>query len=241
MMLNELLESNSSITIENLQLAYEKVVRKIRLHQTLIPICFNKAFIVPNMGDKNNYWKIISSGSEVAIKEIVDLFNKEYIEAPIYEDPKPVEVGNREIDYGFNTDRFKAFNSNHKQSIQIYRSGDYIASNVSEGESFLLSSGYIYPYLVYTSNGPYMDRHLYSIQDMVNRYGADGLTVDSTLMMMVIPQAIAEYHNSNGDVGYASNYETYSKKLINLYNRNLEMLTPDNWSNAMNLKKRDIR
>jgi len=116
--------------------------------------------------------------------------------------------------------KFRVSSNNSCYLIEdIKTSNTSIANRVVYDFPFvkLSSNGYIdiscfiLPYPVYTANGPFKDRHLYSIAEMEKLY--TNLEIDNALLYLMTPYAV---QHANG--GLTSNFEDYGRRVLNKFN-----------------------
>lgn len=217
MMLSEMLAMNHRLDVAILQEAYEACVRKLRLFPAAVPVVLTGAAHVNGFGSP----AYTLCGSEVAFKQISSVEGVALLEE--YNDaytPASLIIGNPSGE-GFGISDFYDMNDEFTTTPEIFwMDSTLVCSNLDE--AFFWLTGYIYPYFV-TAGDPYVLEHRYSIQWMVDTYGADGLTVDPVLIYPVTPQALGFAHRSIGDVVTTSGLEGMAVSLVDIYNTNFDL------------------
>ncbi len=207
------------ITEAALVIAYETVVKKIRLDPTAFPARLNASARVGGFANP----AYLLNGSEVAFKEVHTIDGVEFeTEHDESYNVNSLILGD-DSGEGFGFADFDTLNDSHETQPIIHWAGtDIICTNLDA--AFIWITGYAYPYFV-THGDPYEDdnAHSYEIPSMVALHGPDNLTVDPVLLYPVALKALALTHQDSGNLAYAATMDGMTNTLLNLYNMNPEL------------------
>lgn len=210
------------------QLAYNDIIKKFRLDPSIYPVKFTGHIRLDGFTHKGT---IVTSLSEVAVKEIISINNCDILDSDQdFGTPDTALFGNvLDVDYGY-TD-LDTVNNSQSEYPEIYQIGSSIVcTNVTE--CMALITCYVYPYFCTTSDGWFIDRHYYDIQTMVDTYGADNLIVDDVLLVLCSLFSIGKYYEKNGDASRKDSYYKFAEPdCINLHNQWKETVRNDNLEN----------
>lgn len=83
-------------------------------------------------------------------------------------------------------------------------------------------TAYPFPYFCRTADGPFVDKHRYNIQWMIDEYGEDGLIIDDFIGVLAAMKTKSLMLLQNTSINEASNLEYFYDQLLNAYNDNTE-------------------
>lgn len=215
--------------IELTQYAYNDIVERIRLHQSIHPVVIDQA---ANIGGFEYPIIINDSLSELCFKEITHLYFAN-IDTTMVSDRTTATAVSGNIEtldtefMGLSESSWDALNEEWSLYPTVYNlNSKYIITNTDE-PAFLYMSGYVYPYFALTSNGPYVDYHTYTLENIVDPTSYD---VNPWLVAFVYFRAISIYRNGKLDINFESILNKYVIDLINYYNQNERLKAGDNFS-----------
>lgn len=230
MTLDTFIGLSSLLSVANIQSAYDDIVKKIRLHPAAFPVYVNDA---ARVGGFTYPAVIVGTESEVALKEIVnfegvtltDDFNEAY-------EPGDLLIGTDDIDSTF------GFAGTGIDDPEIMWSGTDIAITNGDIAAFWMVC-YPYPYFV-TYGSPYEYKHVYDIQDMIDLYGDDNLTVDPALMYPVLARALEIAFQHTGSVVLANSAGNFAMQYVSMYNGNPDLYETNHEPGGSQLTQSDI-
>jgi len=88
---------------------------------------------------------------------------------------------------------------------------------------------------------PYETEYRYDIQWMIDTYEVDNLSIDNFLATLIIPKALALYYSDRDMIGESSNLDSWVTKMINLYNKNKEIIGGESLSSLGDIKPKSMR
>lgn len=226
MTLTNLLKMDSTLTIENLQKAFVWTVEKLRLDPVLLAIRL--------VGRKNFHgWENPFTNeleSQFQVKKINDIMNGSLTEHPVYKEFSSVGqciVGDTAYAYdgsfGYVDNPIDANVTSSGDSFAIVEN---TIECTTSNDCLIFINCYMYPYFVrhITDNNPFINRHVYGIQDMIDIHGINNLEVDQSLMMPVLLIAKSFYEDDCMNVSASQNLVHIATKIINIYNNNMQSI-----------------
>ena len=223
--------------VEVLQVAYEFVIKKLRLDPTVLPI-FMSGQRVKTLGFEymNN---IITTESEVAIKEIKTFFN-ETITNPLDEDRYALgtwTIGDTTVaGFGFNATAFAAVNDDQSTRPTFYWSGtDVTCTNLDP--SFFLIECFVYPYFcMHTTDDQFTVEHRYDIQWMIDTYTEELLEIDDLVGILSALKALSLWFGEQGDINFENIFDKATLDIINMYNEFNSLKYSDSYEKIGNIE-----
>jgi hypothetical protein len=207
---------NPYLTMQNL---YEDIVKKIRLYPHFFSVKSDKCFSIDGLNIKNKFVIDANTSSEICFKDIVKLHDATFANFDLEDNATSTDLN------VYDVLEFPLIEYTNPV-IKTYGNKYYCETE----DNYFGISAYAYPYFVYTSNGPFVDVHKYSINDMVTLYTDEELIVDELIGLILIPHYMAYCANKRLDIGIANGYSSIVKNMINTYNDNESGVRKDMYS-----------
>jgi hypothetical protein len=217
---------DSTLTIENIQKAFQWTVEKLRLDPVLLAVRL--------IGRKNFHgWQnpfMNELGSEFQVKKINDVMNGNLIGNPVYKEfstDGQCVVGDIALAYngsfGYVDNPISVNTTNSGDSFAILEN---TIECITSDDCLMFINCHVYPYLVrhISDSNPFVNKHVYDINDMIELHGINNLEVDQTLMMPVLLVAKSFYEDDAMNISASQNLVHIATKLINMYNDNMQSL-----------------
>jgi len=227
MRLTNVLALSKLITIENLDIAYEEVIKKIRLPHALIPVLVDGG--VMNIHNINTI-----DGVGIRVKDITKFrgvtFDTDKTITYSANNVCNTCFGNLATElsepYGLNSNDFNLSNKmdNDKSIIpRIFGDKDntYI-TNYNEYKSgskvFFFVEAYVYPFLWSNVSD---ESYGYLLADIPEE-DYDVIEIPSTLVYFMVLKAMSIYLTNEGEIDTSSGYEDLLIRLLTMYNMNID-------------------
>lgn len=223
----DLLQYDRTDAYSTIQIAYEEVVKSIRIPQHIFPVIFDSAFRTKHfdvkhiIGDDVICFKEIRSMGISTMGNPVDALNTINDLEVFTFDP-----ANR---HGIPEERFALVNESQSIVPNLIFKGDVVECDNVTGDVFTFLFGYPYPYFVQPSITKIPNTDNYDIATLVSVYGEQYLIVDEVLACLFIPKYLSIKSQQNGDLSIASNYDYHFVQIVNKFNENRETFQHNNW------------